>query len=704
MVGLVGEAGACGGVAVPNTQRLQNRRNVQQPQGEGQVAIGAPAGSSLDNLAERLAIDPQGNTLLFRGTADELPRVRGLLASVDKPNELTPRKHFVGGATRQVAEFARQRGLGEVIEFEDAQTQGFGLGNQQQININAFDGAAAAVGGPVMVIDTQNGEIIYYGTPAQQDQLEELVQELDVERDRVVIRSYKLNNAVAEDIASIIGSLLSGQQQLGTGALLPGARGQTGFQPLSTFRDGGRRNQGDGDAAVAADAGGGGGGGGGGSGDIGEFDPQRTFVVADVANNQIVVKAPFAQQEDFARLIRQLDLRRPQVYLETLIVLVSDSETLRFALETQFNIGDFQTRTNFGLSSIADGGGFGSRPNVATGLQGLTAALVQSDRLPFVLTALQNDTKTRIISAPQVLVNDNEEATVVTAEQQPTTAVQTGQTTDITSFNGFEAAETRLTVTPSISEAGYLRLAVELLFQNFVGTGGGGIPPPREDREVNTNVTVPTDSTIIVGGITIDSVQDTVIKVPLLGDIPLVGQLFRDTNKVTDQSVLYFFITPRILTDPSFQDLKLLSRGPYAETDQDDPVPDLRPERIEPMRRVTTPRPAAWNTASAPLAARMGAGEGVGGPGVSGPALVGSAGGRDAPAGPASPVRNEPGGVPRPAALPGERPRLEPIPLTVTTRRVDEGAEGASDGAAAAPEAAPALAPERIGATGVNGK
>ena len=150
--------------------------------------------------------------------------------------------------------------------------------------------------------------------------------------------------------------------------------------------------------------------------------------------------------------------------------------------------------------------------------------------MPIVINAIQQNTDARIVSSPQLLVDDNVEASIVSLDQQPTTTTTIGQTSDQTAFQGYEDAGTTLRVTPRISEGGYLRLTYEIELSNFVGEGSGGVPGPRQQRTVSSeSVTIPSDATIVVGGLITKDKSRTVIKVPLLGDIPLVGELFRST-------------------------------------------------------------------------------------------------------------------------------------------------------------------------------
>ena len=245
--------------------------------------------------------------------------------------------------------------------------------------------------------------------------------------------------------------------------------------------------------------------------------------------------------------------------------------------------------TNFGLGTL---GTTGSQPilnrkTVASGLSGFTAAIIKSDQIPIVMTALANETDSRVVSTPQLLVDDNEEASVVSIDKQPTS---TAQTTDggnqIVSAGQSAEAGTKLTVTPQISDGGYLRLQYEIELSSFTGeaqtVGNTVLPPPSQVNTLKSeSVTVPSDSTVVVGGLVVDQDTKSVAKIPLLGDIPLFGKLFGDERKGDRKTVLYVFLTPRILRDPGFEDLRLLTSGPQAASKIPNEFPSLSPQMID---------------------------------------------------------------------------------------------------------------------------
>lgn len=352
------------------------RVNVDPNNPGGQVRL-------LDNLSSRLSVDPMGNALVFRGRPDEVEQVRSLLSIIDTTSTLVPRRYFTGSATAQIADFAKQRGLGEVTKIQTGPTDQF---QNQGFQIDPSTGQLLqnnkTVGGTVLVVDEYKGQIVYFATPEQQVQLDELIKQFDTEGERVVIREYKLHHANAETVAEILLGLLQNSTPAADSPLLNTGTGQF------------RQNQQNRGRNFQADQG------AGGEGEGTSLDAENAFVIADIDNNQVLVKAPFAQQADFRKVIEKLDLRRPQVYIEAKIVSLTTSDAFRLAFETQLinaNGTGGLVNTNFGLSTFPTGSDINDPKRVSTTLAGLTAAVIKSDQVPIIITALQNVAETRIL-------------------------------------------------------------------------------------------------------------------------------------------------------------------------------------------------------------------------------------------------------------------------------------------------------------------
>ncbi len=293
-------------------------------------------------------------------------------------------------------------------------------------------------------------------------------------------------------------------------------------------------------------------------------------VLADANLNSVIVIAPKDLHDEIGKLVKKLDQRRPQVMFEVAIVDVSAGDDKQLAIElgtvTHPAMGKirFQGHTNFGNSGFDDSrnpGGFPDGRNITPPL-GVIMGVVKDNAptIPILLRALQTTTKVNIRSTPLILVNDNEQAEFRSSREEPTTTTVTGTATTNIVFSGFVDAGTTLTITPHISEGNYIRVELTLEVENFVGTPPApGIPPAKASNYLQTSITVPDNATVIIGGLETSSIRHTVDKIPLLGDIPLLGYLFRSTKTEKLKSKLYLFIRPRILKHARFEDLRGIS-------------------------------------------------------------------------------------------------------------------------------------------------
>jgi type II secretory pathway component GspD/PulD (secretin) len=607
------------------------------------------AATNFDNLSDRLTADAQSNALILRGYDDEVAKITEILAVIDKPNKLEYKQYFAGSAAMQIAQLAERFGFGatetvETMQDQQQQQPGTTLNTrqtQQPLNLAQFGLTGqqpSSVGGPVLVVDSTQGTITYNGTSSQQEALGKLIATFNPQLELVEFRAYKIKNMPASNMSDLLQGLIFNQQistsdlsnpfLSGTGnSRRNGYRSGTssgGFGGSSTGSISSRFNQAMNQAQGGTQqqqsnfgqvqpsrtrqrttTGGGGGGGGGGRGPVAfstqggqesaegvaSISSQDVFVLPDEANNQVVVKARARDHAQIKKLIDKLDQRRPQVYIDVQIILVTANDSFRLAFETQLinaNGTGGVVNTNFGLGTVGSQNPTSNQQGilapkiVATGLSGLTAAIIRSDQVPIVMTALKENSDTRIVSSPQLLVDDNEHAEIVALDEQPTTASNIGTATTTNTFSDYVSAGTSLSVTPSISEGGYMRLEYEIELSNFTGTGTNGIPPPRQTKNVSsTSVTIPGNATIVVGGIKVDQRNTTVNKLPIIGDIPGLGILFRDTNKSGTSGRLYIFITPRIMRDVNFGDVTLMTKGPAADAQIDLGMPDLLPVMIE---------------------------------------------------------------------------------------------------------------------------
>lgn len=561
---------------------LNGKVSPQFGQGQ-QIPQGVPSAGgvsgALTHLDSRLFIDP-GNAIIFRGTDDEARLVEELIRLVDVVNSLIARRYVSGSVTAEVAKAGEKMGLGPASETSS--TSGFGsfnsgfTGNRQNFGqAGQFgQGSGSEASGSGFTVDVERGSIIYYGTEAQHEVVAQLVKdftELALSED-VEIRAYKLLYAKAKETAEVLNDLLRNpRDRTSNSSFLPRSGNRGTSSPLVTPRE---------EAAPAAPA-----VGGEDSTTLTATD-QDTVIVADEGRNQILIKASGRQQREFARILKKLDERQPQVYIEAKIVAVRLDNTFTYRSDLQIDADAFQFLSSFGLTAPATNAIFNDRRNVVnpgTGVSGVTAALLNQDRVLGVIQALQVVGDARIVSTPRILVNDNEEATQKSVREEPFAATsQTSGNPTITSQGGTATAGTSLTVTPTISQNGDIVLEYAIELSNFdrSATTNPNLQPPKQTENYESKVTVPSDSTIVVGGFTFESKQSTENKVPFLGDIPVVGLLFKSIGEVTNRTTIFVFITPRVLSDPTGADLRILSEGPAREMKIELVTPDLMPEVV----------------------------------------------------------------------------------------------------------------------------
>lgn len=558
--------------------------------GAGTPQAPAAPGGSLVNLENRLVID-SGNGLVFRGTAEESEMVADLVALVDTLSPLESKRYAAGSVAMDIAMAGEREGLGPVEQTQGGGgSVGFGGGFSTGGRAGGVLGAGQQSEGRVntsgFTVDIETGSIIYQGTDAQHARVAELVRTFteQIQGKRIEIKMYKLQNATAESVSEILNELVAESgSRTGTSPLVPGSR-QQGLRQARTTRDPNLDAQaatleGADTAEVAT------GGEGDSAGGVAlTVDPEEVSIVPDVDRNQVVIKAPARQQAEFERIIRDLDVRQPQVYIEAQIVSVTTSDDFNWTVETQINAGQFLLFSNFGLSTAgaaAGGNQAAQAPRiVGTGNRGLTSAIIKSDYVPIILNTLQSQTKAKIQSRPRILVNDNQEGTISSQREEPFATTTQGTATTTTGQGGVAEAGTVLTVTPRISGGGYISLEYAIELSSFVGNPSSGLQPPKQKENYESSVTVPSDSTIIVGGFTLASESESESGIPILKDIPLIGALFKSYGSTNRRTTIFVFITPTIMTDPNFIDLRLATEGPMKRMGVENDTPDLESIRI----------------------------------------------------------------------------------------------------------------------------
>jgi general secretion pathway protein D len=303
-------------------------------------------------------------------------------------------------------------------------------------------------------------------------------------------------------------------------------------------------------------------------------------LTADEGTNTLIAIGEPRLLEQLEQLIAQLDRRQPQVKIEVLVVGLTDADTLDLGVELRKLEVSGNTLISlaslFGLSSGSLAAG-----TVTSSGAGFSGVVLNPGDFAVVVRALQTINDGRSVNMPHLLVNNNQSGTLNSVLQQPFTSTNASDTVATTSFAGTQDAGTTVTVRPQIAEGDHLVLEYAVAISNFVGDSSApGIPPPRQQNSLQSIVTIPDGYTIAVGGIEIVSDAEAVSQLPLLGDIPGLGELFKNRSNTRSRSRFYVFIKATVLRHGGFEDLKYLSEIDMARADIDDGWPVVHPRLI----------------------------------------------------------------------------------------------------------------------------
>ena len=290
------------------------------------------------------------------------------------------------------------------------------------------------------------------------------------------------------------------------------------------------------------------------------------YIQADPTTNTLIITANETTYRNLRNIIDQLDARRAQVYVESLIVEVSASTAAEFGVQWAGLSGDSAGGMRVGVLTGFSAGG-NNLATQATSILGKdqialppgnginVAAFKQLNgqlTLGALARALESNTKANILSMPNLITLDNEEARIIVGQNVP---FITGQFTTPASGGGagvnpFQTIERRdiglsLRVRPQISQGGTVKMAIYQETSNIQESTSSGLITSK--RSIDTNVLVDNGQIVVLGGLIEDTLSDSVEKVPLLGDIPLLGYLFRYQTKKRGKTNLMVFLRPTVI-------------------------------------------------------------------------------------------------------------------------------------------------------------
>ena len=503
-------------------------------------------------------VNPGNNSLVITDYADNLRRLAKIIAALDLPNstdvEVIPLQHAVASDVAVL-----------VQRLSDLQVTSPTGAPQGGAPAPAAGGAGS--GGSVLADPRTNSLLVRAPNPARMNMIRALVQQLDRPGQGGTggsgIHVVYLKNADAVRLAQVLRAAFTTQGQGGAGGA---GGGGGGGSPINTA------------ANQAANLGGNTGNGG--------ASPQATapvsgaaqpstggFIQADPATNALIITAPEPLYRQLRSVIDQLDTRRAQVYVESMIVEVDAEKAADFGIQWQGIIGNSGNEylggvgTNFGsgTNNILEAtrvlaGGLESVAGATLPGAGLNIGIARKFgniyTLGFLARALENNTGANILSTPNLITLDNEEAKIVVGTNVPfVTGQYTNTGTGTTSpFQTIERKDVGLTlrIKPQIGEGGTVRMTIfqessNVLDRAVPGTTNAG--PSTTKRSIESTVVVDDGQIIVLGGLMEDSYTDSRSKVPLLGDVPGIGQLFRSENRSRRKTNLMVFLRPVVMRD-----------------------------------------------------------------------------------------------------------------------------------------------------------
>lgn len=390
---------------------------------------------------------------------------------------------------------------------------------------------------PKIVADERTNSVIVSGERQARQRVVSLVQRLDAELEsQGNTRVYYLKYAKAEDLVKVlqgVSATIAAETQGGTAAA-----GQQGARSRSN-RD--------------------------------------VSIEAHVESNSLVITAQPDVLRSLEDVIRQIDVRRAQVLVEAIIVEVADNAGVNLGVQwisadggfTQFNNGvvpitsvaagaaaaqptkgttETNTETGVTVKNPDQAGDYSTLASALSGATGMMLGVVKND-WGAILQAVKSDSNSNILATPSITTMDNQESSFIVGEEIPvktTTSPGSGGTNPFTTLDRIEVG-IKLKVTPQINEGNAVKLNIEQEVSGRNGDIEGN--PIVSKREIKTTVLADDGATVVLGGLIDEDVQQSEAKVPLLGDIPVLGALFRSTSSTKRKRNLMVFIKPTIIRD-----------------------------------------------------------------------------------------------------------------------------------------------------------
>jgi general secretion pathway protein D len=378
-------------------------------------------------------------------------------------------------------------------------------------------GSGSSVGS--VLADQRLNALLVFGNDKIKSSIREMTAKLDVAPPEASgkINVYYLENTDATEMAKVLEGVIKGSAALQSATTTQGAAsGSTGSAPQAS-----------------------------------PFEGNKITVTPDKATNSLVIMASTADYANLAQVIKKLDRRNRQVYVQCLIAEVSLDKSREVGMQSAV-LGGAAINKYLTLAGLYDP--LGTLSSLASALSSVSSTLnpdisASPVNVVSVLKALDKNDMLNILSTPNIMTTDNKEAEINVGENVPfegSTTISTGQST--TSVERKDVG-IKLKITPQIGEGDYIRLKLEQEISAVKNDKGQAIDLVTTIRSAKTNIVVKDKETVAIGGLIQDSEEEVINKTPFLGDIPGLGWLFKTKSKTRKKTNLLILLTPNIVRD-----------------------------------------------------------------------------------------------------------------------------------------------------------
>ena len=513
---------------------------------------------------------PANNTLVITDYAENINRLARIIASVDNSKisdvKVLPVQHAVASDMAALLSKSLDEGGGTAAD------------PGQRISI--------------MADSRSNRLIIRSSSPGRVALATRLLEELDQPSSQPGnIHIVYLKNAEASKLAGILRSVISGDS--GTS----GASASSSLAPGNSAFQSGNNTTGNGNGSGFASASGNGNTTNNGSlNSVSNNSTGGGMIQADPSTNSLIITAPEPVYRNLRSIIDKLDMRRAQVFVESLIVEVSAENVAEFGIQWQgvSNSTNVFGGTNFttpgsgsNILTLGNAGASGALPTPGGGLNfglingtALSIGGVTIGNLGLLARALETTGKANILSTPNLMTLDNEEARIIIGQNVPFVTGQYASTGNTATVNPFQTVERKdvgltLKVKPQVSDGGIVRMQIYQETSNVASTTSTNLITTNK-RAIETTVLVDDGQIIALGGLIEDSEKGSVEMVPFLGNIPFIGALFRYDNRKRSKTNLMVFLRPYVVRTPEDSRGLVTDRYDYMRSKNIDNLPEKR--------------------------------------------------------------------------------------------------------------------------------